>query len=314
MYQQALKTLQSAVAPGTRVNRSRQAKAFITFSLIYAVNFLYPTITDLVMYIKFMANSYSSPASIKNYFSGAKYWVTIHGGDISSFLALETSEMMKAVILESDHVPSPAAPLTPHHIKIICLFLDSQTNVVKAIKPCMLFTFTCLLRASNVVSPNLASWGGAHTLLTSDVIENTGSLSIIVRSTKTTSKSKPVLLKVLPSPMPLTCPVKAWLDYRLAVNPRVGGPAFVKNSGAPLTSAPVVAAMRAALRAAGVTMYHQISMHSLRRGGAQAASGAGLSQQEIMKHGIWKSPQGLSYYLKPASTEVPRALAASLAS
>lgn len=45
------------------------------------------------MYIRFMANSYSSLASVKNYFSGAKYWVTIHGGDISSFLPLETSEM-----------------------------------------------------------------------------------------------------------------------------------------------------------------------------------------------------------------------------
>lgn len=266
------------------------------------------------MYIKFMANSYSSPASIKNYFSGAKYWVTIHGGDIFSFLTLETSEMLKAVTIESNHVPAPAAPLTPNHVKLISSFLDSLPTVVKAIKPCILFTFTCMLRASNVVSPNLTSWGGAHTLLTSDVIENCGYLNIVIRSTKTTSRSKPVLLSILPSSDQSVCPVRAWLRYRSVVNPRPNGPAFVTNSGTPLTAAPVVAAMRAALQAAGIKNYHQISMHSLRRGGAQAASNAGLSNQEIMKHGIWKSSQGLAHYLKPVSTEVPRVLAATLAS
>lgn len=266
------------------------------------------------MYIKFMANSYASPASIKNYLSGAKYWVTVHAGDISSFLSLETSEMIRAVVAESNHVPSPAAPLPPSYLKVICEFLDSHSSVIKSIKPCILLTFACMLRSSNVLCPNLSSWAGAHTLLASDVIVCADSLTVIIRSTKTTSKKNPVLLKVLNSSSTIMCPVKAWRDYVRCINPSPFGPAFITAAGLPLTPPPVVAAMRAALTHAGVVNADQFSMHSLRRGAAQAASGEGVSNQEIMRHGIWKSPQGLSYYLKPASVEVPRALAASLAS
>lgn len=307
-------TFQHAVAPGTHVNRLRQAKAFVTFSVIYSVNYLNPTIKDLLMYIKFMANSYSSPASIKNYLSGAKYWVLVHAGDISSFVSIEISEMIKAVVSQSDHVPSPAAPLNVHHIKIICAFLDSQPYVIKAIKPCILVTFACMLRSSNVLSPSLTSWLGAHTLLARDITFQGNYLNVVIRSTKTTSKKNPVLLRVLPSPSPELCPVRAWNNYVAAVNPFPSGPAFVLNSGAPLTVPPVVAVMRAALKAGGLKNVERISMHSLRRGAAQAASSEGVSQHEIMRHGIWKSSQGLSYYLNPASSEVPRAIAAKLAS
>lgn len=277
-------TIYHAVAPGTQLNRRRQAKAYITFSVIYQVNFLAPTITDLVMYIKYMANSYTSPASIKNYFSGAKYWVTVHAGDVSSFLALEVAEMLKAVVSQSDHVPSPALPLTPRLIKLICNFLDSNSDVIKAIKPCILLTFSCMLRSSNVLSPNLLAWAGAHTLLASDVIRDATGLTVIIRSTKTTSRRNPVLLKVVPSTSHDVCPVRTWSDYAMTVNPAPFGPAFVTNSGLPLTAAPMVAAMRAALKAAGLSAVHRISMHSLRRGAVQSAAGEGVPNEEIMRH------------------------------
>lgn len=308
-----MKTLNHAVAPGTRVNRFRQAKAFVTFATIYGCNCLSPTIKDLVMYIKFMANSYSSPSSIKNYLSGAKYWVTIHAGNIASFLSLEVTEMIKAVVSESNHIPSPAAPITVHHLKIICAFLDAHSSVIKSIKPCILITFACMLRASNVLSPSINSWAGAHTLLAGDIIFHQDYLDVIIRSTKTTSRKKPTLLRVLASPVISICPVRAWREYAVMINPCPSGPAFVLNSGLPLTPSPVVEAMRAALRAEGLNNTERISMHSLRRGAVQAAASEGVSHQEIMKHGVWKSSQGLSYYLDPASSEVPRAIAAKLA-
>lgn len=179
------------------------------------------------MYIKFMANSYSSPASLKNYLSGAKYWVITHGGDPSAFFSVEVAEMTKAVVAVSQHVPSPAAPLLPSHVHVICKFLDAQSNVVKAIKPCILLTFACMLRSSNVLCPNLSAWAGAHTLVASDVILTPTSLKVIIRSTKSTCKKNPVLLTVLSSPLLFVCPVKAWRDYYLSIRPSPLGPAFV---------------------------------------------------------------------------------------
>lgn len=282
--------------------------------MLYNIDWLSPSIIDLVMYIKFMANSYTSPASTKNYLSGAKYWVTVHGGNPAAFSALETGEMIKAVVADSHHIPSPALPLHVSDIAIVCQFLDSNPVVIKAIKPCILLTFACMLRSSNTLSPNLTVWAGAHTLLASDISVVNGSLAVVIRSTKTTSRNKPVLLQVLPAASPEICPVKAWTDYEAALKPWPFGPAFVTNSGLPLTPGPMVAAMRAALRAAGATNIARISMHSLRRGGAQAAFNSGSPRQEIMKHGIWSTQKGLGFYLNPASTEVPRAISASLAS
>lgn len=260
-----------------------------------------------------MANSYTSPASAKNYLSGAKYWITVHGGDTSSFSAIETGEMVKAVVADSDHIPSPACPLKVSDIAIVCKFLDSNPVVIKAIKPCILLTFACMLRSSNSLSPNLTVWAGAHTLLASDISLVNGALIVLIRSTKTTSKKNPVLLQVLPSTCPDMCPVRAWIDYTRKIKPWPFGPAFVTNSGQPLTAAPVVAAMRAALKQAGATNIARISMHSLCRGGAQAAFTSGVSTDEIMKLGIWSTRKGLSYYLNPVSTEVPRAISATLA-
>lgn len=313
LRRQALDSLQHAVAPGTRVNKDRQARAFLTFALAYNLDYLAPTISDLVMYTRFMANSYASPSSTKNYLSGAKYWVITHDGDASAFSSIEVGEILKAVVAESKHVPLQAPPVLPSDIRIICAYLDAQPHYHRAIKPCILISYTCMLRSSNVIAPNLAVWAGAHTLLARDIRYDNGALNVIIRSTKTTSSRNPTLLRVEPANSAIVCPVRAWLEYVRQVRVFPQGPAFLNNLGEPLAAAPVVAVMRAALQAAGAQNFARVSMHSLRRGAAQAAQAGGASRNEIMKHGIWSSPSGIVYYLKPASTEVPQILSASLA-
>lgn len=305
--------MNQALAPGTRVNKERQARAFITFALLYDVDYLAPTVSDLVLYTRFMANSYTAPSSSKNYLSGAKYWVTTHGGDASAFASVEVGEMMKAITLQSDHIPHQAPPILPADLRIICAYLDASLSVHAAIKPCILISYACMLRASNVLSPSLSVWAGAHTLLGRDLRYVNGALNVIIRSTKTTYSKSPTLLRVEPASYSLICPVRAWLEYVREVRVPHSGPAFLTDTGAPLTSAPVVSAMRAGLQAAGAPNTARVSMHSLRRGAVQTAQAGGASHNEIMKHGIWSSASGLGHYLKPASTEVPRILSASLA-
>lgn len=83
------RTFDRALAPGTKKNREIQAKMYIKFMLAYQFNFLAPSIAQLAMYTTFLGNSYSSPATIKNYMSGAKAWVYEHGGNLNGFLATE---------------------------------------------------------------------------------------------------------------------------------------------------------------------------------------------------------------------------------
>lgn len=207
--------------------------------------------------------------------SGAKYWVTIHGGDPSAFSSTEVGEIIKAITVEANHVPLQAPPLFPSDIRLIAAYLDLNQNLDRAIKPCILISYTCMLRSSNVLSPNLAVWAGAHTLLAWDIRYDNGALNVLIRSTKTTISNNPTLLRVEPADSSIVCPIRAWFDYVRAVRVLPLGPAFVTNEGRPLTAVPVVAAMRAALKQALAPNFAKVSMHSLRRGAAQTGQRGG---------------------------------------
>lgn len=316
LYLQMRQTYNHAIAPGTARNKAIQANQYIRFMLVYDFNYLNPSVAEISMYTQFLANSFSSPATVRNYLSGAKTWVQHHMGNPVSFQSYETANMVKSVVTTSKHVPSQAASLSPTHIKIICSFLDSQPSFPRAVKPCILLSFSSFLRASNMVSPSLTSWGGPHTLQVSDIHYTNGQLVIRVRSTKTLRGGAPSYISIIPSPSSQYCPVRAWLDYKYHINPCPMGPAFVSNLGLPLTSGPVVLAIRMALQQAGHPDPSSFSFHSLRRGGAQAAASLGAPSNDLMSHGLWKTTPGLAAYvpnLPTSPSTVPRCISRSLA-
>lgn len=264
------------------------------------------------MYYQFLANSFSSPGTVKNHVSGAKNWVQLHRGNIQHFAAYELGMMSKSVLEGSKHIPSPAAPLSPQDIKTICSYVDSLANPHPAYKAAILLAFATFLRVSNVLSPSKTSWGGSHTLLVKDIICYQGRLDVTIWSTKTRKNGEPHVLQVLPSLDPSLCPVMAWRRYIDYVQPCPLGPAFMLDDDTPLTPGPVVNLMRTALRKAGNPAYSRVSFHSLRRGGAQTAAKNGATQEEIMYHGTWKSSAGVEAYLKPDPRMVPAIMAGTL--
>lgn len=307
------RTFNSGVAPGTAANRRKQAETFVKFALCYNVEFLAPSVVDLLMYSQFLANSFASTASVRNYLSGAKVWIVLHNGCISAFETFQLKQMISGVASTSTHVPKSAPPLVASDVKLICDFIDSRNDVHVAVKPCILFAFSCFLRASNVVAPSLLSWGGPHTLRADDVLCSNNNLILVIRSTKTRKKSNPLCLKILPVSNRNYCPVASWHVYKHIVNPCPQGPAFICNDGTPLTARPVVATIKAALKAAGSLKADSISMHSLRRGGTHEAANLGAPHQQIMEHGSWKSKKGLNFYMPKKPSSIPTIIAQSLA-
>lgn len=265
------------------------------------------------MYARFLGNSFVSPASVKNYLSGAKSWVTHHCGDPSAFISQEAIEVVKYIGSSSNHIPAPAYPLSIPDLLTICEFLDGRPSVPLAIKACILLGFSSFLRASNITSPTFHTWGGPHTLRVCDVIDSGHSIDLVVYSTKTLNSLKPIIIQVLPAKGSTLCPVQAWRKYKLSVNPWPLGPAFMLNPTTPLTPRPVVDLMRLALASAGHQCYHLVSMHSLRRGGAQLASNAGANTEALMAHGTWKTKTGLKPYITQDPSMIPQIIAKSLA-
>lgn len=292
-----LNSYEHAVAKGTAANRLRQARIYVTFAVVYNFNYLSPSLTYTAMFAQYLANSFASPASVKNYFYGAKLWVFQHGGNISSFTSAIVADVIKGIEKFSTHVPSPALPLTLPHLQLICNFFDRFSVPMYPYKAALLLGFACFLRASNLLSSSLTQWPGSHTLLTRDVVPTPTGLTVIIRSSKTISPKTPTSLQVFEAPGSPLCPVKAWRNYRLYFSPSLYGPAFIVNPGVPLTPAPLVKLLRLALSRAGVTNSSRYTIHSLRRGAAQLAADLGASKDDIKKHGTWRSDNGLKSYV-----------------
>lgn len=313
LYDQTILSYNQARAPGTVKNKLVQAQLYLKFCLPYIIDFLHPSVLDVAMYTRFLGNSFSSPATIRNYLSGAKAWVGHHLGSVQAFSASEPGDVLKKVSSSLNHVPVRAYPLSPSDIALICEFLDDRPSLPLAIKPCVLLAYASFLRASNLTAPSMSVWSGPHTLKGCDIIDNSEGLCIVVRSTKTRARRAPVFLQVFPAESPALCPVIAWRRYKLIVDPPPFGPAFIYNDTMPLTPRPIVALMRLALSSAGLPYAPRVTMHSLRRGGAQCAAASGASQEQLMDHGTWSSASGLKPYISEDQRIIPRIIAQSLA-
>lgn len=298
LYWQMRTTFDEALAPGTIKNRQVQAQFYLKFMIAYGFNWLAPTINQLAMFCQFLANTYPSPATMKNYLSGAKTWVYLRQGDITNFQVKEIAWMFKAISERSSHQTVQAPPITPTDVRLICRYIQANDNTPPAVKPCLLIAYAAFLRGSNAVSPSMQQWGGPHTLMVNDVRMMDGALLIHINSTKTKRTGRPITITILPSHDPLTCPVEAWMSYKARINPCPLGPAFMINSWTPLTTRPVVEIIRKGLDAAGHPRAHTFSFHSLRRGAAQAAARQGATTDQLMQHGTWSSRRGLAAYVK----------------
>lgn len=307
-----IESYNNAFSKGTLANRARQAKLYIKFSIYYSFQPLFPSLTNLGMYARFLANSYTSPVTYKNYMSGARSWVREHGGNHNLFESVLVNTVVKGTQVVSNHVPSPAPPITQHELRLITTYIHLANPQPINIKAAILLGFACMLRSSNLLSPTITAWNGPHTLQMADIIRVPSGLNVIIKSSKTLSNKNPVTLQVALSSSPLLCPVRAWDSYVLHFKPPVCGPAFILPSGLPLTARPVVNVIRAALKAAGYNNYKSFSIHSLRRGAAHVAAHAGASIQDIKSQGTWASDAGLSFYL-PTPNKVPTKLASALA-
>lgn len=179
-----------------------------------------------------------------------------HGGDISPFTSSIVADVIKGIEKFSNHVPSPALPITLSELQIICTFFDKFSFPMYPYKAALLLGFACFLRASNLLSMSLTQWPGSHTLLTREVKPTSNGLIIVIRSSKTISPKRPVSLQVFEAPDSSLCPIKAWNNYLsyFALSP--DSPAFIVNAGVPLTPAPLVKLIHLALSRAG---YQQVN-------------------------------------------------------
>jgi integrase len=122
-------------------------------------------------------------------------------------------------------------------------------------------------------------------------------IKVCVRKSKTdqTGKGHDIYIEATGEP---TCPIRLLRGYK-AMCADTTGRVFRSTTGGPLSSSAVSSVCRRVVAAAGLTA--AVSSHSLRIGGATAAMEGGLSKEQIMAIGGWKS-NSVERYLRARET------------
>ena len=113
---------------------------------------------------------------------------------------------------------------------------------------------------------------------------------VTVNTTKTRWRTNQAYqIIVTPRPATVTCAVAAWDRYVKIRAPAPPGPAFILKGAVALGAPTLMGALRIALSHLGFPDAQSYTLHSLRRGGAQALAKAGGTLREIMDLGSWSS-------------------------
>ena len=266
---------------------------------------LTPSTYLILSYILSLSDKYKSPGTILNYLSGARTWVTALRGDTRAFDAYPVDLMKRGVQRSSSHTPSRAPALSPHHLVSVFTFLQDVGPNGPVLQAALLIGYATLLRQSNLLlSPNSAV--SHHALRARDVTRSASGLTLVIRSTKTRWRARDAATIAIVPSEDRSCPVAAWDRYYKQRRPAPDDPAFMLGPGKPLRPAALMAVLRWALQRVGVQSPHAYTLHSLRRGGAQACAAAGATLDHVKTLGSWTSTAVHTYVPRSAFKTDPR--------
>ena len=295
----------AAVTDSTAANRLRQTRTYLSFMLGRRCDPYSPTLINILLYIQLLANSFKSVATVKNYLSGAKTFLTQQAAPTYLFSSPVISNLFKGLQRLSNHIPTPAPAIDLVSLKRACTLLLGLGGDALTARAAMLMGFATFLRQSNLLPHSATAWHSPHTLRRRDIYEQDGYLRVTVNSSKTiTDPLARVAIPVAPS-LTEHCPVMAWRQYvrRTPLDP--DAPAFMFSPHVPVTPQRLTSYLRAALAAVGFQQAHKVTVHSLRRSGAQECARRGASQQQLMQHGTWTSLAINNYVPLKLYTQVP---------
>ena len=247
LFSQMTASYSAAFSTGTLQNRSRQTRAYLTYMIAYGRPSMLPTILDILLYTQFLANSLKSPASVKNYISGAKSFLQQQGASIAPFSSPLLINLFKGITKLSAHIPVPAPAIDLPRFKLMCDLLAAMDADAATARTAVLLGFTTFLRQSNLLPASTI--GQDHCIRRHDCILEENTLWVTMNSSKTIYDSAKRVVIPVTAFQSKYCPVTAWHNYIRRVPLDPDAPALMFSSDSPLTAPKLNAYMRPILRA-----------------------------------------------------------------
>ena len=304
---QVKKLFKLGYSEGTWKNIYNQAMVYKQYTKQYNLSLLHPSKYQILGYLAFLHTKYTKPGTVYNYLSGAKTYIDLLGGSTHNFSHNLVKLSKKGVARAGTDNVRRAKPMTVKNIKDVIDVLKEKGKKGLVFITVTLIAYLSLLRQSNLVATGTEEQ--SHALRRGDIEVRDGSLRIRVRSTKTTWRNRDQYWLVIP---PLRkseyCPVNAWKRYVVEHPSPPHLPAFCDSNGRPISASVWLAVLRYAMSQSKYCNVEEYTLHSLRRGGAQACAEAGIEIGHIREAGRWRSNAISAYLPKKYVKTVPAAL------
>lgn len=254
----------------------------------YQLDAFNPGPVDLMLYAQCLANSRKMIGTIKNYLSGARSFILERGSVLlASFAHPMLATFVKGLEKNIAAPPTQAITVPPRVIVAACDYLRNTSAEGVIVTGIILFLYATMLRQGHVLH---MPHGEAHVITRGDLFFEQGSMLVLVKSSKTTTKANQSVIPVLSVNDLTVCLVNACRDA-MALTPAGSiSPVFLDpRMHLMLTPRRATALWREALLMVGFRQAPAATLHSLRRAGAHTCANEGVDIQHIKDHGMWRS-------------------------
>jgi hypothetical protein len=266
------------------------------------------------MYAEFLARSFVSPRSIRNYLSGVRLLHNLIGQEAPALDSFELDLILRALDITLAHVPTRRLPITESILSQLCSACDLLGPLGVVLKFAFLFGFFSFVRQSNMAPSSRAAFDARRHTCRGDVFVHPPGLVLLLKWSKTLQTHQKMPLIPLPAiPGHPLCPVQAYhemLDISPSQSPNDPLLQLPTTDGAPrpLTTTQLRNAFNTIMDCLGYSPA-AYSLHSFRRGGATAAYRAGADFLSVKRHGTWTSDAFWDYIANEAVDKSPVAQA-----
>ncbi len=244
-----------------------------------------------------------SHSTIKSYLAGIRnlHIMKGYGNPIADFLRLELA--VRGVQRLKPRTRRPRLPITPYILRLIKAALSEnlEYNSVLYWAVCCTAYFG-FMRCGELLLSSPNAFDRARHITPEDVAtdsqQDPQSIQIHLRFSKTDQIGRGSFVYLGRTNEDL-CPVGALLSY-LVVRPKVPGPLFITQDGAPLTKPLFISRIQHLLSSKGVEARHYQG-HSFRIGAATTAASNGVPDHLIKTLGRWASSCYQLYIQSPTA-------------
>ena len=227
LRKQAKRTKRAAFADGTHKNLLAQWRTFLQFCQYIKCQPLPVSAKDLCLFAQFLARSFKSVDSIRNYISGVRTLHSLLGLTCGANDSLELKLLLKGIGRLQPHKRRQAAPLSPPILTGIFHMLDMNDTMHATMWALVLIGFFTLSRKSNLVVTGNNKFDKTKQLCRGDIALGKRGMLVQIRWSKTNQFGRRVievpLLRIKGSVM---CPLSAYKHMLRKVPGTDSDPAF----------------------------------------------------------------------------------------